>query len=113
MCCNEEHTLDLHRASLASTSIDRKVALALELERAVLGADARIVGIESAEYVDTVHEYAIVSTTGIRRTGRETGCFISVYTLAEADGETQNGFGWSVGRELRRGARGLPALGVY
>ena len=31
---------------------------------------------------------AIVSTTGIRHTGRETGCFVSVYTLAEADGRS-------------------------
>lgn len=90
--------LELFDAALVGFPTDRKIDLAIELERLTRGADPRIVGIESAEYVDTVHEYAIASTTGIRRTGRETGCFVSVYTLAEADGETQNGFGWSVGR---------------
>jgi PmbA protein len=91
--------LELFDAALPAYPTDRKIELAIDLERRTLAADPRIVGIESAEYVDTVHEYAIVSTSGIHRSGRETGCFVSVYTLAEADGETQNGFGWSVGRQ--------------
>lgn len=94
----EPATLALYDAALGTFATDAKIELAIELERLALAADPRIVGIESAEYVDTVHEYAIVSTAGIRRTGRETGCFVSVYTLAEENGETQNGFGWSVGR---------------
>lgn len=94
----EPATLALYDAALGMFATDAKIELAIELERLALAADPRIVGIESAEYVDTVHEYAIVSTAGIRRTGRETGCFVSVYTLAEENGETQNGFGWSVGR---------------
>ncbi len=94
----EPAELELFDAALLDFATDRKIDLAVELERLTLAADSRIIGIESAEYVDTVHEYAIVSTAGIRRTGRETGCFVSVYTLAEENGETQNGFGWSVGR---------------
>jgi len=94
----EPAALELYDHALLAFSTDAKIELALELERLTLAADARIIGIESAEYVDTVHEYAIASTAGIRRTGRETGCFVSVYTLAEENGETQNGFGWSVGR---------------
>ena len=90
--------LELFDTALLGFATEAKIDLAVELERLTLAADARIVGIESAEYIDTVHEYAIVSSAGIRRTGRETGCFISVYTLAEENGETQNGFGWSVGR---------------
>ncbi len=90
--------LELFDPALVTYPTDRKIDLAVDLERRTLAADSRIVGIESAEYVDTVHEYAIVSTAGIHRTGRETGCFVSVYTLAEENGETQNGFGWSVGR---------------
>ena len=94
----EPAALELFDAALLDFATDKKIDLAIELERLTLAADSRIIGIESAEYVDTVHEYAIVSTAGIRRTGRETGCFVSVYTLAEENGETQNGFGWSVGR---------------
>ena len=53
---------------------DDKVDLALELERAVRAADPRIVGVESAEYADSLAEAAIVTTTGIRRATRSTGC---------------------------------------
>ena len=90
--------LDLFDASLAAFSTDDKIALAIELERATLAADPRICGIESAEYVDTVHESAVATSTGIRSSTRETGCYLSAYSLAEADGETQTGFGFSIGR---------------
>ncbi|MEO1057234.1 MAG: metallopeptidase TldD-related protein [Actinomycetota bacterium] len=44
----------------------------------------------------------MASTTGIRRSGRENGCYVSVSTLADEgegdDAETQTGFGFSVGR---------------
>jgi len=91
--------LDLYRDELVSFATDRKVELALELERAVRAADARIVGIESAEYVDSVGEAAIVTTTGIRSLSRDTSCYVATYALAEQDGEVQTGFGFSVGHQ--------------
>jgi len=91
--------LDLYRESLVTFPASRKVELAVELERAVRAADPRISGIEAAEYVDSVGEAAIVTTTGIRSVSRDTGCYLSVYAMAEEDGETQTGFGFSVGRE--------------
>jgi PmbA protein len=91
--------LDLYREELAAFSTEAKIDLALELERAVLASDPRIAGIEQAEYFDTVFSGAIVSTTGVRNAGRESVCYLSTYALAEQDGETQTGFGFSVGRE--------------
>ena len=91
--------LDLYREELASFSTEAKVDLAMELERAVLASDPRIAGIEQAEYFDTVFSGAIVSTTGVRNAGRESVCYLSTYAMAEQDGETQTGFGFSVGRE--------------
>jgi PmbA protein len=91
--------LDLHRAALADHPTEAKIAAALELERLVADIDPRIVGIESAEYVDTIAESAVVTTTGIRSTSRETGCYLSVYVLAGEGDETQTGFGFSIGRE--------------
>jgi PmbA protein len=90
--------LELYDAALLELPTERKIELALELERATRAADPRIVGIESAEYVDAVQEFAVVSTTGIRATGRQTACFVTAYTIAEEDGDTQTGFGWSIGR---------------
>jgi PmbA protein len=91
--------LDLYRSALESFSPDEKIALAVELERAVLGADRRISGIESAEYVDSIGEAAVVSTTGVRSFGRDTNCYVATYAMATVDDDTQTGFGFSVGRE--------------
>jgi PmbA protein len=91
--------LDLYREALAEFPADKKVDLALELERAVRAADPRISGIEQAEYFDTLFNGAIVTTTGVRNAGRETACYLSTYAMAEEAGETQTGFGFSVGRE--------------
>lgn len=92
--------LHLYRNALADSSTDAKVALAVELERAVRAADQRISGIESAEYVDSLSEAAIATTTGIRSVGRETSCYVATYAMASEGSDTQTGFGFSVGREL-------------
>lgn len=91
-------SLDLFDAGLASYPVDDKVAMAIELERAVLAADSRISGIESAEYVDSVYESAVATSTGVTSSSRETGCYLSAYALASGDDETQTGFGFSLGR---------------
>lgn len=91
--------LDLWRDELVDFPTDDKVALATALERAVRGADPRISGIESAEYVDSISEAAIATTTGVRSFGRDTGCYLATYAMAQEGGETQTGFGFSVGRQ--------------
>ena len=90
--------LDLFDADLASFSTDDKVALAIELERATRASDPRISGIESAEYVDTIYESAVATSTGVATTTRETGCYLAAYALAAEGDETQTGFGFSIGR---------------
>ena len=90
--------LDLYDESLESFPTDRKIEMAVELERATLAADPRVSGIESAEYVDALAEGAIVTTTGIRTAGRETACYVMTYVMAAEGDETQTGFGFSVGR---------------
>jgi PmbA protein len=94
----EPAALALYDPALLAFATERKIDLAIELERAARSADARVIGVESAEYVDVVAEFAVVSTRGIRTSGRETGCYVSVSTLAEQDGDIQTGYGWSVGR---------------
>lgn len=91
--------LDLFSEALETFSTDDKVALAIELERATRAADARISGIESSEYIDSLYESAVATNTGIAASSRETGCYVSAYALAEQAGETQTGFGFSIGRD--------------
>jgi PmbA protein len=90
--------LELYDAAVAAFPTDAKIDLALELERAVRAADPRIIGVEAAEYVDGVQEFAVVNTMGVQATGREAGCYVTAYTLAEENDDTQTGYGWSVGR---------------
>lgn len=90
--------LDLVDPGLADFAPEAKVELALELERAVRAADARIVGIESAEYVDAAASAAVASTTGVRAAGSETAAYLLAYSLAAEGDDTQTGFGFSVGK---------------
>lgn len=96
----EPASLDLWRDDLVTVPTDRKVALAIELERAILASDSRLVGVESSDYADTLEESAVVTTTGIRRTSRATGCDVVAYPLAAEGDEMQSGFGFSVGRTV-------------
>jgi PmbA protein len=94
---------------LAAYPTDGKIALAKELERLTLATDARV-RVDDANYSDVLAESAVATTTGIRRAGRENGCYVSVGTLADDGDETQTGFGFSVGRspddfDLERAAR--------
>lgn len=91
--------LDLYRPELEAFPAERKVELAMELERAVKSADSRITGLESCDYEDGVGELAIVTTTGLRAESRESYAYISASALAEQDGETQTGYWFSIGRE--------------
>jgi len=90
--------LDLWSDALAATDTDAKIELALALERATKAGDARIIGLESAEYADSMGTSVVVSTTGVRSGGSETVADLVAYALAEENGETQTGFGFSVGR---------------
>jgi len=91
--------LDLWSDELLAFAPDAKVALALELERVARGADPRIAGIESADYVDFASRAAIVSTAGIRSVSADSGCYLSASTLATDGEETTTGFGYSLARD--------------
>ena len=88
---------DLWSDALAEFATDEKIAIAKELERLTLAVDPRI-RVDDANYADAASESAVATTTGIRRTGRENGCYVVVSTLADDGDETQTGFGFSVGR---------------
>jgi PmbA protein len=89
--------VDLWREALASYPTDSKVARALELERTTLALDPRL-RVEDANYADVLAESAVATSTGIAQSGRATGCYVSVSTMADDGNETQTGFGFSVGR---------------
>lgn len=90
--------LDLFREELGGFATDRKVELALDLDRAVRAADGRIRGVETAEYSDASSEAAVASSTGVRAYARRTTCSLYAYAIAGEGTDTQTGYGWSIGR---------------
>ena len=90
--------LDLFDPTAADVSTQDKIAMTIDLEAKTRAADPRIMGIESADYVDMVNESALVTTAGVQLTSRESASYVTSTALAEQDGDTQIGFGFSVGR---------------
>jgi len=84
---------------LADFPTDRKVELALELERRVREGDPRIRKVPNAAYGDGSVEAAVASSTGIATAARRTVCSVSAYALAGDGDETMTGGGYSVGRD--------------
>ncbi len=90
--------LDLWDDGVASTPMEKKVALAVELERATRAADPRVRQVSSADYSDSRVEVALASTTGIASSRRRTTAALSVDAIAGEGADTQTGTGFSVGR---------------
>lgn len=92
--------LDLWREELETVPTADKVALALEVEAATLGADDRVRGVESASYGDALVEAQVTTSTGVCVTTRRTMCSITAFALAGEGDETQTGYGFSAGRSF-------------
>jgi PmbA protein len=90
--------LDLWDDGVGSTPMEKKVVLAIELERATRAADPRIRQVSSADYSDSRVEVALATTTGISSSRRRTNTFLSVDAIAGEGAETQTGTGFSIGR---------------
>ncbi len=93
--------LTLTSPDVESVSLDEKVALAIELERAVRASDSRIRQVDAASYSDYSASGAIASTTGIRATYGRTMAYLSVEAIATDGIEDQSGWGLSAGRGPR------------
>ncbi|MFM8998734.1 MAG: TldD/PmbA family protein [Actinomycetota bacterium] len=90
----------LFHADQAAMALDRKVALALDLERRATGSDPRVTKVETAGYGDSTSRMAIASTSGVRGAYERTDCWCVVVALAGDGDETQTGFSFRVGRRL-------------
>ncbi|GAC1410087.1 MAG: TldD/PmbA family protein [Actinomycetota bacterium] len=83
---------------IVRTTVERKVEIALQLERLCKEADARISAVESAEYGDSVSRLAIRSTRGVEAQSERGDCWVVVSALANDKDETQTGFSFELGR---------------
>jgi PmbA protein len=90
---------EIYREAQLDLAPDRKVELALELERAAISAHPEVRKVESAHYGDAVSRVAVASTRGGPFEFARTDGWVSVSCLAERDGETQTGFAFRLARE--------------
>jgi PmbA protein len=90
----------LHREVQAAMPVDRKVELAVGLERRATAIDPRVRGCDDVVYGDAVSSVAIASTAGISASYERTDTWCAVVALAVDGGETQTGFSYAIGREL-------------
>ncbi|HEY8018081.1 MAG TPA: TldD/PmbA family protein [Actinomycetota bacterium] len=111
-----------HEAS-AEVPTDRKVELALELERLTISSDPRVTKIDLAQVGDAVSRVAVASTAGVDAEYARTDAWAVVVTLAVEGDETQTGFSYRItraideldvgaisGEAVERGARMLGAV---
>lgn len=79
---------------------DRKVALALDLERVATTSDPRVSKVEACSFGDSVGRVRVGSTSGVSAGFERTGCWCVAVTLAERDGDTQTGFSFQVAHRV-------------
>ena len=87
---------------------ERAAELALDVERAALAADRRVVGVEQAVYADATERIAISSSAGAGGGFEASSCYAYLQALAEGDGGRETGLGFG----LARGPAGLDPTAI-
>jgi PmbA protein len=90
----------IFRPAQQDVPTDRKVTLALEIDRAAVRSQEHVRKVEQASYGDAITRVAIASTRGPQQQYERTDCWCSVSALAEDGDETQTGFAFRLGREI-------------
>jgi PmbA protein len=90
--------LKLSDPSVGQWSTADVAELALAVERAALGADSRIAGVEQAVYADSAERVAIASSTGIAGEYESSSCYAYLQALAEGEDGRETGLGFGLGR---------------
>lgn len=93
-----QFTVDVGK--LAGTPVDRKIELALELDRAARGGSPLVRSVDASEYGDEVTASAVATSTGVRAETESAECYLAVSVLAGDPAETQTGFWYGVGRSV-------------
>ena len=92
--------VDPYDERLTAATDERRIELALAVERAALDADPRVKTVEDTAYADGEGEVFLGSSAGVRGSYRANQCYCFAYALAEEDGQVETGYSFSVGRAL-------------
>ncbi|HKG36668.1 MAG TPA: TldD/PmbA family protein [Solirubrobacterales bacterium] len=92
-------TLDgLRDGSVSAWGPDRAADLALAVERAALGGDDRITGVEQAVYADSAERVAIASSTGMDGSYETSSCYAWLQAMAASGDGRETGLGFGMAR---------------
>ena len=75
-----------------------KIEFVLAMERLAREKDERVTGVETSDYSEGTGEVVMANTRGFRAAYRSSICFGYVVPIAEQDGESVTGFGFTAGR---------------
>jgi PmbA protein len=90
----------IYHQAQAGVETNRKVSLALDLERVATSAHPDVRKVESASYGDSVGWVTVASSHGPPLEYGRTDTWVAVSTLAERNDETQTGFSFALGRQI-------------
>jgi PmbA protein len=90
----------LYDPACESAADDDKAGFARELEARTLAFDPRMKRVRSASLKETVAETSVVSSAGVRASGRESAYFAWVDSVAEEGTQGQTGYGFGFARRL-------------
>ncbi|MGE5190659.1 MAG: PmbA/TldA family metallopeptidase [Gemmatimonadota bacterium] len=90
----------LYDPACESVGDDAKADLARELEARAVAFDPRVKRVRSATVREVVAETAVLSSAGLRASGRESAYFASVDSVAEEGTEGQTGYGFGFARRF-------------
>lgn len=92
--------LGIRGEDLAGVPAGEKIEFALEMERHARSYDRRVTGVEVAGYEEATSVVALASSRGFRAGYRCSVCYGYLMAIAEEDGESQTGFGFTAGRSF-------------
>ncbi|MBN1288005.1 MAG: TldD/PmbA family protein [Actinobacteria bacterium] len=85
---------------LMETPPAEKIELVLSMERRAKEYDPRIRGIETAVYAESTAEIVLANSKGFRSGYRYSVCYGYLMAIAEENGDSQTGFGFTAGHSL-------------
>lgn len=96
----EPPALDLYGEGLSGVTVEQKVGVALALESAAKGADARVTSVAYGGYQDGDVHGLIANTQGLERQDAQLYAMQYVYPLVSEDGQTKMSGDWQFTREF-------------
>lgn len=94
--------LELQDPDYGRVSVEDKINLAKEIERAALRYDPRVKKVRMAKFSERVYEVAIANSLGLVANYAGTGFSGFVMAIAEADGVAETGYGFDFNHRLAK-----------